>query len=160
MKIIRDTPAQLIVENNPVWLAIFITVFGLVFVAVGLSMLDSEPGMGLAMSAGGLAMTVGFNMIFVRRAQLILDRERNLVELRRRGWLGYSSRTWALDALDRAIVQTSRSGGSDTHRAAFVIGRGMDAGTYPLTWVYSSGRGAERAEQAINGWLDSHRPTA
>ncbi|MGC1503218.1 MAG: hypothetical protein WA782_03660 [Sulfitobacter sp.] len=160
MKVVRETPDQLIVENNPVGLAIFVSVFGLVFFGIGLSVVGSEPGTGLAFMAGGLGIAIGFNMIFVRRTQLILDTSRNLVELRRRGWLGYSSQTWELQYLERVIVETSRSGDSDTHRAALVISDGMDAGTHPVTWVYSSGRGAERAQNAVNGWLDSYRLTA
>lgn len=160
MKIIRETPDQLIIENNPVWLAIFVTIFGLVFLGVGLFIVSSEPGVGHAFIAGGLGISIGFNMIFVRRTQLILDTTRNLLELRRRGWLGYSSRIWELRYLERVIVETSRSGDTDTHRAALLINGGMDAGTHPITWVYSSGRGAERAQNAVNGWLDSYRPTA
>ena len=158
MKVIRDTPDQLIVENNPIWLAVFVTVFGLVFLGIGLAVVSTEMALGLMFITAGLGIAIGFNMIFVRRTQLILDTARNLVELRRRGWLGYSSRTWELRYLERAVVETSRSGDTDTHRAALVISDGIDAGTHPVTWVYSSGRGAERAMNAVNGWLDSHRP--
>lgn len=163
MKITRNTPEQLIVENNPVWLAIFVSVFGLIFFGVGLSQLGSQTGMALMFMAGGLGIGIGFNMIFIRRTQVILDHPRNLVELRRRSWLGYSSRTWELRYLDRAFVQTSRSGDTDTHRAVLDIGGGMDAGQHPITIVYSSGSGASRAETAINDWLaqlDSHAPRA
>lgn len=160
MKIVRESADQLIIENNPIWLAAFVTLFGLVFLGIGLSVFGTEPGTGLAFIAGGLGIAIGFNMIFVRLTQLILDKPRDLVELRRRGWLEYSSLTWELRYLDRAIVETSRSGDTDTHRAALVISGGMDAGTHPITWVYSSGRGASRAMNAVNGWLDSHRSNA
>ncbi|MFK7836027.1 MAG: hypothetical protein AB8B60_07395 [Sulfitobacter sp.] len=153
MKVTRDTPAQLIVENNPIWLAIFVSVFGLVFFAIGLFNVTSQPGMGVIFMLGGLAIGVGFNIIFIRRTQLILDAPRNLVELRRRSWIKYYTMTWELSYLDHAIVETSNSGDTPTHRAALVISGGMDAGTHPITLVYSSGRGARRAESAINTWL-------
>lgn len=153
MKVTRDTPEQLIVENNPIWLAVFVSLFGLIFVGVGLSLLGSETGMAMLFIGGGLAIGIGFNMIFIRRTQLILDQARNLVELRRRSWLGYSSRTWELQYLKRAEVQTSRSGDTDTHRAVLIIDGGMDAGDHPLTLVYSSGSGARRAQAAVNDWL-------
>ena len=162
MKIKRQTSDQLIVENNPIWLAIFVSLFGLTFFGIGLANLSAQPGMAIAFMLGGLGIGFGFNMIFIRRTQLILDRPRNLVELRRRSWFGYTKMTWRLDYLHRAIVQTSSSGDTDTHRAALVIRDGMDAGTHPITLVYSSGRGARRAVDAINEWcaaLDSSPPT-
>ncbi len=163
MKVTRNLPEQLIIENNPIWLAIFVSVFGLVFFGVGLANVSSEPAMGIAFMLGGLGIAVGFNIIFIRRTQLILDRTRNLVELRRRSWIKYYTMSWQLNFLDRAIIQTSRSGDTDTHRAALVITGGMDAGTHPITLVYSSGSGARRAASAINDWLatlDSHTPSA
>ncbi|MCX7558614.1 hypothetical protein OS190_03485 [Sulfitobacter sp. F26204] len=159
MKITRNTPDQLIIENNPIWLAVFVSAFAMVFVAIGLFNIGAEPVMGFAFIGGGLFFGILFNLAFIRRTQLILDGPRNLVELRRRGWLNYVSMTWELRYLDRAIVESSNSGDSTTYRAAFVINGGMDAGTHPVTLVYSSGRGAKRAKDAINAWLDS-RTTA
>ena len=153
MKVTRNSPQQLIVENNPIWLAVFVSLFGLIFFAIGMVNVSSEPGLGLMFMAAGLGVAIGFNMIFIRRTQLILDQPRNLVELRRRSWFKYYTMTWKLEFLDRAVVQTSRSGDTDTHRAALVIGGGMDEGVHPITMVYSSGRGARRAEEAINSWL-------
>ena len=158
MKITRDVPQQLIVENNPVWLAILVSAFGLVFFAIGMSTLGSEPMTGLIFMLGGLGMALGFNMIFIRRTQLILDAGRGQIELRRRGWINHTVMTWELRYLERALVQTSRSGDTDTHRAALVISGGMDAGVHPITLVYASGGGARRAVEAINRWhaaLDS-----
>ncbi|MEP5729033.1 MAG: hypothetical protein ABJL67_06635 [Sulfitobacter sp.] len=159
MKVTRDTAEQLIVENNPIWLAIFVSVFGLVFVGIGLSMLSTTLGSGLLFIMGGLIIGFGFNVIFIRRTQLILDAPRDLVELRRRSWIKYTAITWQLHHLERAIVETSQSGDTPTHRAALVFNGGMDAGIHPMTLVYTSGRGAARAESAINRWLDSYRAT-
>ena len=163
MKVKRDTPQQLILENNPVWLAIFVSAFGLIFLAIGMANVGADPMMGLIFMAAGLGIAIGFNMIFVRRTQLILDAGRDLIELRRRGWINHTVMTWELKDLDRAVVQTSRGGKTDTHRAALVISGGMDAGTHPVTLVYSGGRGAKHAADAVNRWhaaLDSAGPTA
>lgn len=163
MKVTRDTPEQLIVENNPIWLAIFVSLFGLLFVGIGIANLGNDPAMALPFILGGLGIAIGFNMIFIRRTQVILDAPRDLVELRRKSWLGYTRMTWQLRYLDRAVVQTSRSGDSKTYRAALIIDGGMDAGTHPITLVYASGRGARRGADAINGWLaalDSRAATA
>ena len=163
MKVKRDTPTQLIVENNPIWLAVMVSVFGLVFFGVGMSAFREEPTTGALFMGAGLTVAIGCNMIFVRRTQLILDAGRNLIELRRRGWLKYVVQSWELRYFDRAIVQVSRGDKTDTYRAALVINGGMDAGTHPVTLVYSSGRGAKRAVKAINSWhaaLDSATTTA
>lgn len=163
MKIITNTPDQLILENRPLWLAIFVTGFALLFVAIGLAILGPEPATGVAFVLGGLFFGVVFNMAFIRRTQLILDAPRTRVELRRRSWFGYKRWTWDLKYLERAVLETSRSGDTDTHRAALIINGGMDEGVHPITLVYSSGRGAQRAKDAINNWLaalDSGHPTA
>lgn len=160
MKVIRDTPEQLIIENRPVLLAILISLFALSFVAAGLFTMPQEPFVGAALASGGLVIGVVFNMAFTRRTQLILDRSKASVELRRRSWFGYSRMTWELQYLREALVQSSATDNTKTYRAALVIAGGMDPGVHPLTLVYSSGSGAKRAESAINRWLDSSRPTA
>lgn len=162
MKVTRDTADQLIVENNPIWLAIFVSTFALTFIAAGLFIIQEATLFGAAFVLGGVVIGVVFNIAFVRRTQLILDAPRNLVELRHKSLLGYKRRTWDLIHLDRAIIQTSRSSDTTTYRSALVISDGMDAGTHPITIVYSSGSGADRAAAAINRWraaaLDSSLP--
>ena len=92
---------------------------------------------------------------FFRRTQLILDRPRNLVELRHRSIiiLGSTRHTWELHNLDRAIVEPSDSGDNISYRPAMVISGELNAGTHPITLVYSGGSGAKRAAHAINDWL-------
>jgi hypothetical protein len=160
MKIIRNTPEQLILENRPVWLAVGVTLFSLIFFAIGLLTLGDNPGNAVVFMVAGLGMGLIFNMVFVRRSQLILDAPRNLVELRRRSWFGYKSWTWELHYLDHAIVEGSYAKDTNTSRACLVIGGGMDAGTHPITIVSSSGRGAKLAADTINAWLDSAPPPA
>jgi len=154
MKITRDTPEQLIIENNPIWLAVFLTLFSLIFIGIGLFMMREEFWFGLLFVGSGLIVGTLFSVIFIRRTQFIFDRPGNLVEMRRKSLLGFTNRTWELQYLDRAIVQSSRSSeGTTTYRAALVFDGGMDAGTHPITIVYSSGSGADRAANAVNHWL-------
>ena len=162
MKINRNTPQQLIVENNPVWLAVILGVSTLIFVGVGLSKLSQDLWTGAAIIGAALVMGAIFNLAFVRRSQFIFDRPGNLVEMRRKSLVRYTKRSWELAHLERAIVQSSRSDDTTTYRAALVFTDGMDAGTHPITLVYSSGRGASRAAEAINNWLtlDSKAPSA
>ncbi|MEM7520359.1 MAG: hypothetical protein AAF307_04915 [Pseudomonadota bacterium] len=153
MKIVRNTPSQLILENTPIFFALMISAFGLVFVAIGVFAWADALTNGIAFVLGGMVIVVVGNLAFVRRTQVILDQTRALVELRRRSWLGYSSMTWELRYLAGALVQTSNSGDTPTHRAVLNISGGMDEGVHPITLVYSSGKGAHLAEAAINDWL-------
>lgn len=153
MKVTRDTTDQLILENNPIVIAILISCFALIFVAAGLFLMSEQFWFGLLFTISGVAIGIVFNMAFSRRTQLILDRPSNHIELRRKSMLGYKKQTWELNYLDRAIVQSSRTDNTTTYRAAMVFSDGMDAGTHPITIVYSSGGGAERASNAINNWL-------
>jgi energy-coupling factor transporter transmembrane protein EcfT len=160
MKIQRETPDQLIIENNPIWVAFFISIFALIFIAAGLFVMTIEFWFGLWFAVCGVIIGVVFNIAFSRRTQIILDRPGNLIELRRKSMLGYKKRVWELRYLDRVVIQTSRSDKSTTYRAAMVFSDGMDAGTHPITFVYSSGNGAETAKTAINRWLAASLDTS
>ena len=71
MKVTRDTPDQLILENNPIWLAVFVSAFGLMFVAVGLFVMVDAFWPGMAFVGAGLFTIVVFNLAFTRRSQFI-----------------------------------------------------------------------------------------
>ncbi len=95
-----------------------------------------------------------FIVVFVRRDDLILDRSRNLLELRHSTFRGRTRVQHRLEHLERAKLQSSRSSkGGKTYRIALVLDGGMDAGTHPVTPVYVSGNGAKRGVAAINAWL-------
>jgi hypothetical protein len=156
MKTTRNTPDQLILENTPWVIAICLVIFILIFVAVGLVMLadgDWGPAMAFFFVGGGAGVAALF--AFVRRTQLILDRPRNLIELRRKSLYNQTVQTFELIHLKNAVVESMRSNEAITYRATLVISGGMQAGHHPITLVYSSGTGADRAVAAINAWLDS-----
>ena len=95
-----------------------------------------------------------FIVVFVRRDDLILDRSRNLLELRHSTFRGRTRVQHRLEHLERAKLQSSRSSkGGKTYRIALVLDGGMDAGTHPVTPVYTSGNGAKHGVEAINAWL-------
>jgi len=158
MKATRNTPDQLILENNPIWLVVFINAFALIFIAVGLFMLPDELLIGIAFTLGGLLIAVAFNLAFARRTQLILDRPANRIELRRRSLLAYYRQIWTIEDVTGATVQTSMSGDSPTHRAALNVHiYGRDE-VHPVTLVYTSGSGPAQAVTLINDWLNQTRP--
>lgn len=157
MKVTRQTSDQLILENNPIWLVIFINLFALIFLAVGLFMIPEQLLIGIIFTLGGLLIAGAFNLAFARRTQLILDRTANRIELRRRSLLAYYRQIWTVQDVTRAILQTSMSGDSPTHRAALEVHVYGQDEIHPVTLVYTSGQGPSNAVVQINNWLKQAR---
>jgi len=158
MKITTDTPDLLIVENRPVLLALGLTLFILVFVAigVGLAMAGEWWGILFALGGGGIGFLAFWG--FVRRVQVVFHRPEAYVEFRRRNLFGGSKVRHGLAEIDRAEVEESHSSESGpTYRVVLVAQRGQSAGRHPLTLAYSSGSSHHRVAEAINGWLDGAR---
>ena len=152
MKILYNTPERLIVEHKPVWIAVFITLFSLIFIAVGLLM-TRETLFGLVFVGVGLFFGVVFSLVFVKRTQVIFDRTAQTVELRRKSLQRYTRRDWDLRHFERAMVQSTTSDeGTKMYRPTLVFSGGMDAGKHPIVSSYQSGKGAQRLVDAINGW--------
>jgi hypothetical protein len=156
MKIVRNTPEQLILRSTP-WLlgVIFIVVIlGLTSISLN-ALLNGDLILAVSLFLFGPMFAGLFFVLFIQRDDLILDRSRDLLELRHATVLERRKIQHKLRHLKEAIVQTSRSSdnGGPTHRVALVLNGGMDAGTHPVTEVYTSGCGAQRAAAAINDWL-------
>ena len=155
MKIVRNTPDQLILRSVPWVIAILLSGFLLAVIAFGLNGLFAgnlgDAFWGLIAIPLFLAI---FLVIFVRRDDLILDRSRDLLELRHSTFRSRTKVQHKLVHLKRAKLESSRtSKGGMTYRIALVLDGGMDAGTHPVTPVYVSGNGAKRGVEAINAWL-------
>lgn len=160
MKVTRNTPDQLILADTPWFIGIMLIIFILAFVGPGL-LLASEGGENLffgllfALIGGGLGF--GAFAVFVRRVQVILDRSRNLVLIRRQSVFGYDTVEHELSNLSHAEIEstTSRSEGrtSTLYRPVLILGQGMSAGPHPIVEAYSSGSGSKRLVQAVNEWL-------
>lgn len=159
MKIVRDIPEQLIVENNPLLVTVLLIVMAAVFVAAGLiALLAGEVVFGLIWLGFTIPFFGLFFVLFVRRNQLILDAGAGTVTHRRKSLLKYTEVIHELDHLDRAIVESSHSSeGGSTHRMSLVLSGGMDKGLHPFTLAYTSGSGARRGADAVNRWLEALR---
>ena len=162
MKIVRNTPEQLIIRNAPWAIGIVLALAILAMSAASLYGLgQGDYKFAAIMFACGPVFTGLFFALFVRRDDLILDRSRNLLELRHATVRGRQKVRHDLTYLEKAVVQTqgARNRGSSTtaqgptHRVAIVLHGGMDAGTHPITPVYASGNAADLAAKAINAWL-------
>lgn len=154
MKIKNNTPDLLIIDNAP-WLLSFLLA-GSILMPVGFAINalfsgDIQTGLRVLVIGGGFGAL--FFAAFVSRDQLVLDRRDNRVEMRRRTLFRQTSIRHDLRYLRRAIVQTSRSDNSDTHRMTLELDGGMDPGLHPFTTAYTSGKGARRGADAVNAWL-------
>ena len=154
MKIVQNTPDQLILKSTP-WLFGLILSAGIVIsVGFGLNAASSANWTEAFWGVIGIpAFLALFLVIFIRRDDLILDRGQMTVELRHATFFGKRRIVHDLSHLERAVIQKGTSQKSDTYRVAIVLNGGMDAGTHPVTEIYSSGNGAQIAADAINGWL-------
>ena len=162
MKIVRDTPEQLIIRNAPWAIGIVLALAILAMSAASLHGLgQGDYKFAAIMFACGPVFAGLFFALFVRRDDLILDRSRNVVELRHATVRGRQTIRHDLKHLAKAVVETqgarnrgsSTTGQGPTHRVAIVLTGGMDAGTHPITPVYASGNAADMAADAINAWL-------
>ena len=164
MKVTRNTPSQLILSNTPWFIGITLVFFILAFVGAGV-FLASEGGEGIlfgiffALFGGGMGF--GAFCAFVRRVQVILDRNNNSILIRRQSVFGYDAVEHELSHLSHAETEstTSRSdnGTSTLYRPVLILDEGMSAGRHPIVEAYSSGRGAQRLVDAVNDWLPARK---
>ncbi|KQB96941.1 hypothetical protein AL073_07560 [Loktanella sp. 1ANDIMAR09] len=165
MKIVHNTPEKLVLTFVPWVFATVLSALLLGVVGFGLNALFTGD---VSAAFWGLlvipAFVLLFLVIFVRRDDLILDRDSNLLELRHSTFLGRTRVQHRLEHLREAKLQSSRSESANTYRIALVLDGGMDAGTHAVTPIYINGPGPERGVAAINAWLaqdvDSAPPQA
>lgn len=159
MKVTRNTPNQLIIEERP-WIAgAALVIMMLVMLGIGLDMILSGNPFGLLVMAA-MVIPLLFIFIFVRRVQVVFHRPEGWVEIRRQNIHRRSTVRHSLSEISSASVDTSHSGDSPTHRVILHILDGQSAGDHPLTQYLVSGNGSHRAAEAINDWLAQSRATA
>jgi hypothetical protein len=135
-----------------------LSVMLLAFVGAGIGMLfDGLIGQGLLFLFGAPAFVGIFFALFVRRNQLVLNRQTGEMLHRRRTLYSHTEKRFDLSALEGAEVEHGRSDGKTTYRMVYVLSGGPDAGRHPFTMAYSSGPGAQQAAQAVNDWLAEGR---
>lgn len=157
MKIVRNTPEQLILQNVP-WMMSGLLALAILGMTAGClyNLTAGEYKTAAMLFFCGPVFMGLFFAAFVQRDDLILDRSRNLIELRNATMFSRTKTHHDLTHLEKAVVQTKYSSGdgpSRTHQIALVLNGGTDTGAHPVTGVYTSGSGSERAADAINAWL-------
>lgn len=160
MRISHQSPELLIIDVRPWLISILLSLFVLIFTGAGVAALFSGEMIGLAFVIGGLGVGGVLLFGFVQRVQVILDRRKGLVDMRRKTFRGLTRETFDLNKLERADVGKSRTSDGDTYRVVLRFVPGHSPGELPITGYYSSGRARkDTVAGAINRFLDAGRPT-
>ena len=152
MKVIRNTPDELVIDDRPWFWAVLMGFAVLILLYATMDALlggDLKTGLLLVFMSAFAAL---FLFLVVVRTKIWLNAKTGNIALRSRSMRGTKTAFYNLADLQEAKVQTSQ-GETETHRCALVF---TDQ-TVPLTKVYSSGKGADLAMNAINDWLTSLR---
>lgn len=158
MKVER-TPELLVIDNRPVFVAVMLSIMLLAFVGAGISTIVAGEILQGLLFVLGVPLFIGvFFALFVRRNQLILNRQTGEVLHRRRTLYSHTERRFDLSVFKGAEVERNPSSdGKSTYRMVYILSDGPEAGTHPFTVPYSSGNGAQRAANAVNDWLGEAR---
>ena len=154
MKVTRNTTDQLIIAYVPWLMSILLSVFILIFVAVGLSLMFQGELVGLLFAVFGGGIGGLCFVVFVRRVQVIFDRPSQTFTLRRRTVFGYKEKSRPLDDVDRALVEhTTNSDGQRLDRPTVVMHDGAGDTRVPIVTAYSNMSHSGDIVEAINQWL-------
>lgn len=152
MKVTRDTPDHLILEDVPVALGIGLFLFLMAFVLPsGLLMFFGEWAIGLFFIVFGGGLGLLAIVVFVQRRQVILDRAAGTLTIRSASILHRDQQVHPLSEVSGAEVRISPGGQSLF--AAIIIPDGEAKGVYPLGASSAKGPDPATVAQTINRWL-------
>ena len=145
---IREEPGRLTLDSASWWVSGGFAIAILLALYFGMDALragDAEGWWGIAIAA---FLSI-FLMAFTDRCQLVLDEESGEMIHRRRTLRGHTETRRPLADLMRAELHTTNSDGGGTHRMELIVG----AERIPFRHVQRGGDSAQRAAEAVNGWL-------
>ena len=154
MKVVENTSDRLHLRSAPWLMGVLLSGAIISVIWFGFDAWNKGDGSGAFWGLVALPLFLGlFLVLFVRRDDAVFDARRKEVLLHHRTFLRVRQERLPLAELERAMVQSlNGSDGGPTHRVALVAG----SQRYPLTTVYTGGRGAERATAIINDWLAAY----
>ncbi|NIZ62545.1 hypothetical protein DL239_16355 [Sedimentitalea sp. CY04] len=156
MKVVRNTPEQLIVANKPWLIGIALILFILAFVGAGLLVATEEPLFGIPFALFGGGIGAACFVAFVRRVQVIFDCGSNLITIRTQSLYTYREDTHPLSQLNKAVLETTvssmnNSNANTLYRPSLDIGGTL----HPMVVSYTNTRGPARLVNAVNKWLQA-----
>ncbi|MEX0366526.1 MAG: hypothetical protein AB3N22_10685 [Ruegeria sp.] len=161
MKIIRNTPEQLILSYVPWLTGLFLIGILIVFLAAGLSELGKADKKIAEIAYALLMPVVVFGILFwglVQRIQIIMDRPHDKLTIRRRTLMGHQVNSFKLSDFRCSEMQPSRFGGHNkTYRPVLYFVHVDGTSIVPLFTGYSNwSRRMHRAVDAMNEWHQAH----
>ena len=153
MKVTRNTPARLIVEDRPILITVLLSIFFICTLAGAIFALIAREWMVAGFFTFFTAFVALFIYVFVRRVQVIFDRINRTITFRARNLMGYTQVIYPLDELSHAIKE-----GYETARCVLIFDKGMSEGQHPVTEYSTSGPAPQRLTDAINAWLKDPTP--
>ena len=155
MKVVRNTPQQLIVANKPWLIGSALAAFIVLFVGAGLMVATEEPLPGIMFALFGGGIGAACFVAFVRRVQVIFDCDSNLIIIRTKSVLGFREETHPLRDLRKAVLEstisTANNNASTLYRPSLDIGGIL----HPMVTSYTNTRGPARLVNAVNKWLQA-----
>ncbi len=172
MKIISNTPDELILESRPILGGVLLIIGALVITFVGMKVIGAgNTGAGIAILIVGLGVCLAMFWAFIRYEAIRFSRPDAVVQFRSRSLSGRKSEDIPLSMVTAAVVETSmvtstssskgrgrkRKTQTRTYRTALAL-RDPGATKRPLTFYYTSNeKPSHQARDAINAWLAQGR---
>lgn len=153
MKVRRNTPDLLIVEDRPWLFALMITGFTLLFCGIGLVLMMDGEWTGLVFFCAGGGLGLGAFWAFVRRVQVVFHRPEGWIEIRRANIFRKLRSRYDLSGVHRAFLESTQGDNGTLYRVVLLIESGGVQGTKPLTLAYSNVGDHRGVAAAINAWL-------
>ncbi len=159
MKISKNTPDLMVIDDRPWFIGLFLIGFIAIFASIGATMLYSGLLGGVFMLLIAGAIFTGFYFL-VERTQLVLDASAGKLEIRKKSMRRMKRDKYALKELRHTTVDSrtsSSSSGNSTKTSRLVLvfnGENGETDT-PLTAAYTSGGAAERISPVVNAWLEA-----
>ena len=156
LRITRYTPTLFIAQHVP-WViagALFLFIMGFVTPGVLLAFDGVWHGLLFAALGGGLGFAA--MCVFVERLMLRLDATDDTATIRRLTILKRTSTTIPLGDVIEADTESLRDHETGRRQSRPVL-RLKNGESLPVTQIYSSGPGADRLAEKVNGWLADRR---
>jgi hypothetical protein len=156
LKIKRYTPTLFIAQHVPWVIAGALFFFIMAFVTPGLLLAFDGVWHGVLFAAAGGGLGFAAMCVFVERLMLRLDAQDGTATVRRLTILKRTSTTIPLDEVIEAATESIRDQETGRRQSRPVL-RLKNGESLPITRIYSSGSGADRLVEKVNGWLEDRK---
>jgi hypothetical protein len=160
MRLVRQTPEELVLLHRPLLLCVALAAGAVCLLGVSLWNIYIGDWLksGIALMATAVVMVPAL-WFGTERVDVVFDAQAGTCSVDTRRLSGPVHETYQLSQIERAMVQSHKgpSDAASAHRVALVLKPGGLEDRRPLTTGNASGSGAADIVAKINGWLAEHR---